>query len=114
MLGWTFANALEVVEGFSGVVSELVGFVNDDEVVLFWALHFVKAAVGDGVAVVEAEEVCGLAPDVFNGRGHDDKGVGAVLGKAVVEEELLRDEDGNDGFAETNHVGEEEAAVLLQ
>lgn len=44
----------------------------------------------------------------------DDEGRGDVRGEVVEIEKLLRDERGDDGFAEADDIGEEKAAVSAQ
>ena len=113
-LGGGPADALQLVKGIGCVVPELVGLVHDDEVKALDPAHFVEAAVGDDLGVIQAEGVNRLLPTVLHGRGHHDEGMGAVLREPVVEIELLGDEDGDDRLAQPDHVGQEEAAVLFQ
>ena len=98
-VGAGLADALQFVVGGGGVVAELVGFVDDDEVVLFGVADFVEAAVGDDPDALETELVDGVAPAFLQCGRDDDEGLGEVDGEAVVVEEFLGDEDGDDGLA---------------
>ena len=73
-----------LVKCLGRVVSEFVGFVNDDQIESFRVLDFVKAAVGHELDVVEPEEFHRPFPVVPDGWGNDDERMRTVFREAVV------------------------------
>jgi len=91
-----------------------MGLVNDDQVVALGVADLVQASVGDDADVVEVEKIARGLPVFLQGGRDDDQRVGAVIGEAVLEEELPGDQGGDDGFPEADDIGEEETVVLLE
>ena len=103
-----FADALQPLVHPRRGVAELVGLVHDDEIETLGMADLVQAAARDDVDIAELELGDGFLPGIANGGGDDDQGPADVDGKAIVIEEISRDLAGHEGFAESNHVRQEE------
>ena len=108
------ADALQFVESVRSVVAEFVRLVDDDEIVFFRVLDLVQAAIGHDFAVIQPKFLRRRVPAVRERGWNHNQGVRTVLRETILEEEFLGDKGSNDGFAEPDHVSQEETVVLFQ
>ena len=99
------------------VVTEVVGLIDNDKVVVFFLVvtvtiyNFIKASVGNktAVLVLDAEISECLLPVALHRRREDDEDAGVV---AISGDEPLGNHSGHHRFAQTHHVCDETTAVL--